>query len=93
MVESALRSRRLTSKELGHVIVDDGDDLDRIARRLGTLDLLVKQDGDTLLTEEPIARFCAQIWVSPDCSSPLWAQHRTTGPDASTGPPAAHPAS
>jgi hypothetical protein len=26
VVESALRSRRLTSKELGHVIVDDRDD-------------------------------------------------------------------
>ena len=62
------------------MIVDARDDLDRIARQLGTLDLLVKQDGDTLLTEESIAGFRAQISVSPRLQQPAVGATPYNGP-------------
>jgi len=70
-------TRRLVELGIG---VDDRDDLDRIARQLGTLELPVKQDGDTLLTEEPIAGFRAKITVSPRLQQPVAAAAPYNGP-------------
>ena len=70
-------TRRLVELGIG---VDDRDDLDRIARQLGTLDLPFKLDGDTLLTEEPIAGFRAQITLSPRLQQPAVAAPTYNGP-------------
>ena len=70
-------SRRLVELGIG---VDDRDDLDRIARQLSTLDLPVKLDADTLITEEPIAGFTAHIQVSPRLQQPAVAATPYNGP-------------
>ena len=59
--------RRLVEIGVG---VDDRDDLDRIASQLSGLDLVAKSEGDTLVTEEPIAGFRAVVSVAPRMEQP-----------------------
>ncbi|MDL4818515.1 VOC family protein [Actinomadura opuntiae] len=59
--------RRLLGIGIG---VDDPDDLDRIATRLGRLGLTAEREGDTLETREPIAGFRASLTVSPRLEQP-----------------------
>ncbi|MFF0714088.1 VOC family protein [Streptomyces bauhiniae] len=53
--------RRLVEIGIG---ADDPDDLDRIERQLGALDLPVERSADSLTTEEPIAGFRAVVSVA-----------------------------
>lgn len=53
--------RRLLDIGIG---VDHPDDLDRISSQLAKLDLAVKREGNSVVTEEPIAGFRATISVS-----------------------------
>ncbi|PUA79552.1 VOC family protein [Nocardioides currus] len=54
--------RRLLEIGIG---VEDPDDLDRIERQLGALDLGVERTADALVTEEPIAGFRAVVSIAP----------------------------
>ncbi|MET8694129.1 VOC family protein [Streptomyces bauhiniae] len=53
--------RRLVEIGIG---ADEPDDLDRIERQLGALDLPVERSADSLTTEEPIAGFRAVVSVA-----------------------------
>ncbi|MFF0384228.1 VOC family protein [Streptomyces sp. NPDC004286] len=69
--------RRLVEIGIG---ADDPDDLDRIERQLGTLELPVERSADSLVTEEPIAGFRAVISVAPRI------EQRRTDPTPYNGP-------
>lgn len=57
--------RRLIEIGIG---VDDADDLDRIERQLGALDLPVRRDQASISALEPIAGFRAIISIAPRIS-------------------------
>lgn len=57
--------RRLIEMGIG---VDDADDLDRIERQLGALDLPVRRDQASISALEPIAGFRAIISIAPRIS-------------------------
>lgn len=59
--------RRLLDIGIG---VDHPDDLDRISSQLAKLDLAVKREGNSVVTEEPIAGFRATIAVSSRLEQP-----------------------
>ncbi|MFT4288506.1 VOC family protein [Nocardioides sp.] len=54
--------RRLVALGVG---VDDRDDLDRVARQLEKLDLHVSDEGDAIVTTEPIAGIKATVSIAP----------------------------
>lgn len=69
--------RRLMEIGIG---VDDPDDLDRIATQLAALDLSCKLEGETLVTEEPIAGFRAHVQVTPRLEQPTVVATAYNGP-------------
>jgi catechol 2,3-dioxygenase-like lactoylglutathione lyase family enzyme len=75
LVEAPMR--RLMEIGIG---ADDPDDLSRIASQLAALELPCKLEGETLLTEEPIAGFRATVQVSERLQQPAREATPYNGP-------------